>query len=328
MAAMLALVEMEVGHAAEGSAEAAAFVAGALRVVRTPTVEADLGEAGAMAVVLRVFADPALPEGLREDAAATLSALCRDCDINRERLRAAGGVPALQASLAALATREPSLPAGPAVAALDCAWTCLVPDRKSLARFLALEGVETVLGLLEVGNPAARPVALSCLADMLANPKAHRFFHSWASPLSHVSAASLLLSLWREQEAVLGVSTAEGVMDGTLELPLKTQERIAEWKQPPVAPVGVHSAAKQAQSAAVADTMAQGMLLGKIHAVFTTVGTCSTTHRKGGKGGVAHTAHAARRTTHCRTAQRTTHDPRPITPLRAYRMPHTALTRP
>eukprot|EP00218_Dolichomastix_sp_CCMP3274_P009554 CAMPEP_0170133778 /NCGR_PEP_ID=MMETSP0033_2-20121228/1534_1 /TAXON_ID=195969 /ORGANISM="Dolichomastix tenuilepis, Strain CCMP3274" /LENGTH=825 /DNA_ID=CAMNT_0010369305 /DNA_START=150 /DNA_END=2627 /DNA_ORIENTATION=+ len=254
--------------------EESAQLSAAMRVMRTPTLAGAFGAGEALPVLLRLFMDQHMPEGLREDAAATLSALCEGCAENREVLRKVGGVQAMQEALAVYTLREPSLSAAPCAATVAATWTCILPDRRSLARFLALEGVETLLALLEAGNAAVRPAVLSCLADIFQNPKSHRFFHGWVSPVSGTKAAPLLLALWREQEDILGVhaSGADVVIDATAKRPLSTTERAAQWKTPSLSAVGVLSDGHKSLNGSIQSNMQDGMILVKLYAVIIALG--------------------------------------------------------
>jgi hypothetical protein len=70
----------------------------------------------------------------------------------------------------------------PSLAALDALWRCCVQSHRSRAQLLAADGMDTLLGLLQRGNPALRPVLLSLLADLLADARSHAFFWEWHAP--------------------------------------------------------------------------------------------------------------------------------------------------
>lgn len=65
------------------------------------------------------------------------------------------------------------------LAALDALWRCCIPSNRSRAQLLAADGMDTILGLLQRGNPALRPVLLSLLADLLSDKRSHSFFWEW-----------------------------------------------------------------------------------------------------------------------------------------------------
>jgi hypothetical protein len=68
------------------------------------------------------------------------------------------------------------------LAALDALWRCCIPSNRSRAQLLAADGMDTILGLLQRGNPALRPVLLSLLADLLSDKRSHSFFWEWHAP--------------------------------------------------------------------------------------------------------------------------------------------------
>lgn len=70
----------------------------------------------------------------------------------------------------------------PSLAALDALWRCCVCSHRSRAQLLAADGMDTLLGLLQRGNPALRPVLLSLLGDLLADTRSHGFFWEWHAP--------------------------------------------------------------------------------------------------------------------------------------------------
>jgi hypothetical protein len=70
----------------------------------------------------------------------------------------------------------------PSLAALDALWRCCVGSNRSRTQLLAADGMDIILGLLQRGNPALRPVLLSLLADLLSDKRSHVFFWEWHAP--------------------------------------------------------------------------------------------------------------------------------------------------
>lgn len=147
-------------------------------------------------------------EGVLHFGALCLSALCSMHAENARRVRKAGGIPALQAQLLRLQGQDPLLPSPLAVALLEAIWTCVVPDRKSLAHFLVAEGMDQLLNLLECSHRSHRPVILSMLADILENPKSRSFLHDWRSDANKQTAAHMLLALWSVSSALVDCLSA------------------------------------------------------------------------------------------------------------------------
>ena len=64
---------------------------------------------------------------------------------------------------------------------------------------------------VQASNRGHRAVILALLCDLLENPRSHPFFLAWKSSRDARGSAQLLLSVWREEEAVRGM-TAGGVL--------------------------------------------------------------------------------------------------------------------
>jgi hypothetical protein len=70
-----------------------------------------------------------------------------------------------------------------------------------------------------VCNPTLRPVILSLAADILENPKTHLFFYEWRSGGGRGAlvpagspAVTLVLKLWRAEEAKIGIVSDDGII--------------------------------------------------------------------------------------------------------------------
>ncbi len=195
-------------------------------------VAEELGAAGATGVLMQLVQErPGWPEGARLAALLMLSALCSASAENQRRLRKAEGVAVLVAQLSLACALDPSLPSPFALAVLDAIWSCVVPDRKNVAKFLVADGMDLLLNLLErshkvrslkpapdrhfppptstTSHKAHRPLALSVLADLLENSRAVPFFHEWRSDLNQQAAAHLLIGFWK-------VRILEGVIGGCM----------------------------------------------------------------------------------------------------------------
>jgi hypothetical protein len=51
---------------------------------------------------------------------------------------------------------EPTLPSPAALAALKALWSCVLPQPRSRAEFLALDGMDVLLAVLQAGNKHLR----------------------------------------------------------------------------------------------------------------------------------------------------------------------------
>ena len=137
---------------------------------------------------------------IRHLASLSISALCEGHKDNQAHFRHAEGVAALQAELQRAIAADHSLPTPYVLGVVDAVWGSVARNRKSLARFLLLGGVDSLLSLLEVCHETIQPMVLSCLADIAANPRARPFILDWESSKSQRSAVRLLLDIWRKKE--------------------------------------------------------------------------------------------------------------------------------
>ena len=134
-----------------------------------------------------------------------LSMLCSDGhEDNQTRFRRAGGVSVLLSWLRYDPEDAVAKPMAvvPVVATL---WEAVVGNRRSEAKFIVEEGVIAMMDLLDVCPDLARGQVIGCLADLVANPRAHPYVQSWRSDSSGKDAAVVLLSLWDAEEERLGV---------------------------------------------------------------------------------------------------------------------------
>lgn len=173
----------------------------------------ELGEAGGISLALELFCDEENPECVKQDAIAVLSSLCQEHEDNRQRFRKEGGLNALRSALITLKSVDHTLPSAFGVAVMEALWYCVVTNRRNLARFLAADGLDAVIDLLEACNPHLYPVILSCLADILENPKSHVFVHEWKSTQNpEINAAQLLLGIWRLEENARHMCDKSGII--------------------------------------------------------------------------------------------------------------------
>jgi hypothetical protein len=92
---------------------------------------------------------------------------------------------------------------------------------RSEARFLAEGGIDVLLDLAEAGPATLKPLAITVLADLARNPISHICVQSWRSDINGASAGRLLLQLWADEEARLGVvHTPETVLIANFARPL------------------------------------------------------------------------------------------------------------
>ncbi|GFR41272.1 hypothetical protein Agub_g1947 [Astrephomene gubernaculifera] len=211
------------------------------------------------------------PEPVRLFALLCLTALCTVHAENQRRLRKAGGVGVLLSALAKLRGLDPLLPAPYAIAVLECIWAAVVPDRKSTARFLVDQGMDQLLNHLESGNQGHRPVVLRVLSDLLENPRSHPFFHEWQSDANKQTAAHMLLSIWMEEDAMRGMTGADGLLANPSR-PLAGLEKRTKWLPAETVAYGNMSADKRETLELMSGSVTNEVVLAKIYGVFKLLG--------------------------------------------------------
>ena len=178
---------------------------------------------------------------------------------------------ALLACLKSLRGLDPLMPSPFGVALLECVWDSVLPDKKSLARFLIGEGLEHLLALLDQGSKSQRPVILSMLADIMENPKAHPFFHDWRSHADRDTAAHMLLRLWAEEDALRGMTDGDGQLANTMR-PLAGTSKRSKWVPAESIAYGSISPGKKETMTLLLEASTGDSLLAKIYSVFRLLG--------------------------------------------------------
>ena len=167
-----------------------------------PKLQDRFGEIGAIEAASDILSDPSIGDVVREDASTWISMLCKSHEGNQGRFRDCNGVDRLVSQVHDLRQLDPTLPSPRAMSILNAVWMCVVPNKANLQRFLALDGVESLLDLLDYGNRYMHGVTLSLLSDISESEFSHNFFDEWISSKNNCSAARLLLELWRREEDV------------------------------------------------------------------------------------------------------------------------------
>lgn len=160
-----------------------------------------LGEAGALPAIVSLMENAELAtDALKNVAMLAVTALTGEHKANQDLFRKADGVPMLLQELSRLCQADHSLPSPYAVVVVEAVWASTARCRKSLARFLLFDGMESLLNLLEVCHSTVQPMILSCLSDVLQNPKSQPYLLAWESTRTKRSAIGMLLDLWRAKE--------------------------------------------------------------------------------------------------------------------------------
>lgn len=200
---------------------------------RLPGFQVELGELGAVPVMLTIIQEPIMPaeHGMlgvsvesavqhRLDALCVLSALCAECELNQRTLSRERGIGTLR-SLLVYSDRDPERSEALLISVLDCLWNAVVGSGRNAARFLALDGLSALLMLLEAVPSLLHGQILGCIADVCEHPEAVTELLAWRSDRTGRDAPQLLVALWLEQDALLDIGDERSGVLRNLERPLE-----------------------------------------------------------------------------------------------------------
>ncbi|XP_071378837.1 cilia- and flagella-associated protein 69-like [Centroberyx affinis] len=152
---------------------------------------------------------------IKSDIQLVLSALC-ESDLHRKELFGSEGV---EMAVHFLKMSPDKFYSGLGhnkliLSTVDCVWSCIVGCYTTEDYFLAKEGAFLLLDLLSSSPRSVHGVVLATLLELCDNPKTLSHILSWRDGRGG-TAPGLLLLLWREEEAELGVSrdTHGGIAD-------------------------------------------------------------------------------------------------------------------
>ncbi|CAL8298824.1 unnamed protein product [Lota lota] len=142
---------------------------------------------------------------IKSDIQLVLSALC-ETDLHRKELFGTEGV---EMAVHFLKVSPEKFHSGLGhnrliLSTVDCVWSCIVGCYTTEDYFLAREGIFLLFDLLSWSPRCMRGVVLATLLDLCDNPKTLSHVMTWTGAGGQ-TAPALLLHLWREEEAELGV---------------------------------------------------------------------------------------------------------------------------
>ena len=235
-----------------------------------PKLQERFGEIGAIEAASSILSDPSIGDVVREDAATWISMLCKANAGNQARFRECNGVDRLVSQVHDLRELDPTLPSPRAMSVLNAVWTCVVPNDANLHRFLALDGVESLLDLLDFGNCYMHGVTLSILSDISESEFSHTFFDEWISSKNNCSAAHLLLELWRREE-----DTRQMCRDGVISNIARPFSGTGKSKPPLDAPESIYNFSDQKRVAdmeRIKNSVSGDAMFMKIYSIFKLLG--------------------------------------------------------
>ncbi|KAL1527196.1 hypothetical protein AB1Y20_015875 [Prymnesium parvum] len=153
-----------------------------------------------------------------QDAILALSLFCggeaAEAPAFAEEFGAQGGVAVL------LRLLQPHTDTKLLLSAIDCLWNTVAGSETNTGRLVARDGILQLMDCLEATAFAPRAQLLSCLADLLADPRAVTQCKEWHGARRQC-AVQQLLAMWREEEARLGGATGGARLRSTAR-PLRT----------------------------------------------------------------------------------------------------------
>jgi hypothetical protein len=221
----------------ESSEAVSGLVQGALMLllsfVGLPGLQEELGQLGAVRIMLARFNDANAPHSLRADAVCILSRLCAGHEVNQAAFRKQG-IESLVLQLESYAKgRQPAprekrgaLPPGAfgmsgnatekvsplVVGVVDCLWNGVVGNARSEARLLSVGGMDALLNMLEMCPILMRHQTAGIIADLCENPHIVPYVKAWKSDRTMLGAVELLMRLFEDEEVRLGVDRPGGVI--------------------------------------------------------------------------------------------------------------------
>mmetsp|Transcript_44139 Transcript_44139/g.56561 ORF Transcript_44139/g.56561 Transcript_44139/m.56561 type:complete len:1219 (-) Transcript_44139:172-3828(-) len=204
-----------------------------LSFVGLPGLQEELGQLGAVRIMLARFNDANAPHSLRADAVCILSRLCAGHEVNQAAFRKTG-IASLVLQLEAYAKgRQPAnrerrgaLPPGAfgmsgnatekvsplVVGVVDCLWNGVVGNGRSEARLLAVGGMDALLNMLEMCPILMRHQTAGIIADLCENTHIVPYVKAWRSDRTMLSAVELLMRLFEDEEVRLMFDRPGGVI--------------------------------------------------------------------------------------------------------------------
>tara|TARA_B100000780_G_scaffold276131_1_gene244113 strand:- start:719 stop:1870 length:1152 start_codon:yes stop_codon:yes gene_type:complete len=99
-------------------------------------------------------------------------------------------------------------------------WRSVVGNKRSEAIFVAEDGVDTLLNLMENVPSSMHRQLLGCIADLMLNPTSRPYFRAWRSDTNLYGAAVMCLRMWAAEEHRLGIHRGPAGVLTNLDRPL------------------------------------------------------------------------------------------------------------
>lgn len=197
-----------------------------LSVRRGPQIAEQLGQIGAVGVLLELFSDKDNPMSSRQLCASVLAGLCNGNQDNCREFRKKDGVELIRDEISYKPDESTDNHLFYALCVVDCVWNAIVGTRKNEVRFLDSGGLFHLLDVLEVAPLVLKRQIIGCLADLMQYRKAAKLFSQWNSQVTMKGSLRILLELWQSEQESAGNASVNGVirdLDRPLN-PLPTEE--------------------------------------------------------------------------------------------------------
>lgn len=189
-----------------------------------PHFATELGQLGAVGVLVELFTDKDNLMSSRQQCASVLAGLCSNNPDNCREFRKKDGIEALRQEVAYRPDETTDNHLLYTLCVVDCVWCAVVGTRKNEMRFLDAGGLFALLDVLEVAPLLLKRQIIGCLADLVQYRKAAKLFSQWNSQATMKGAVKILLELWQSEQEACGSTMPDGVIRD-LEKPLNPQQQ-------------------------------------------------------------------------------------------------------
>lgn len=184
-----------------------------------PEFATELGQMGAVGLLIELFVDRDNPMSSRQLCASVLAGMCNGHPDNCREFRKKDGVEAVREECVYRPDKTTDNHLFYTLCVVDCIWCAVVGTKKNEMRFLDTGGLFALLDVLEVAPLLLKRQIIGCLADLMQYRKAAKLFVQWNSQVTMKGALKILLELWQSEQEAAHSSTPEGVIRD-LERPL------------------------------------------------------------------------------------------------------------
>ena len=178
-----------------------------------------ISDVGVIDVLLDLIGSDSENIEIKELCYSIISNLCQGCNKNKKQFRSKGGVDLIIQSLKNPDIITSERNAIYTLSVLDCLWNAVLGNKKSESLFLDNEGFYVLMEFIEACDEIHRKLSLTCLSQLVENPKTAPYFDDWNSIRSMRNSSQLLVKIYEEEENKYKVEYKDGVLQN-LERPL------------------------------------------------------------------------------------------------------------